>query len=351
MRFHVDADTGAAIGCWVTLDNPIAIPSVIVHASNLEPIEVEATLLRQDILDAGLHSTGMVGFIIDESRMPGITQAESVEIFESETKFCIYRRFSKSKNIEKKLFIFDCSIMPQKNIINNINNYFAIRHNFVERHGYETIITMIHNYFSKSIFLTGRPQVTRYVSGLRTMDFTIAALLRNPFEELAERLLFLNLVSKSSAPALLSSFMTGLEPAIEFASNLQFDDPRSLNLAFRKLTQQQRLALANPTTRMLACSLDERVERRHVTASLDHLSQMDLVGVRSKFAAFSQMLGDLMGADVVSNAEIETFHALGPLTDTLSRVGSVVDLLEHDLALYSFAEEAVDVGLGEKQSL
>lgn len=350
MRYNVETDSGSIISGWVAPENPMAIPRIIIDVDGREPIEMEAVDLRQDIIDAGLHATGRVGFRIDATLVPDIATAESVEIFESESRICVYRRLIKNKHIEKKIFIFDSSIMPQTKLINNINSFFAVRHNFIERHGYETILTIVHTYLSKSIFLSGRPNLARYSESLRSMEFSLAAMLRNPFEELAERLLFLKLVGKSRSSALLTNFMTGLEPAIELARDLPLDDRRALNAAFRRLTPPQRLALSNPMTRMLACNLDERVERRHVSTALDNLSQMELVGVRGKFVEFSQILNDLMGVDVTRGAEPETFQDTASLSETLSRVGSVTDLLEHDLALYSFTEEAVEVGLGDREA-
>lgn len=350
MRFDVVSDEGHIIRGWVTPDNPMQIPRVIVHASGLEAVEIQASIVQQDILEHGLHSTGVVGFEVSEQLMPGLAEAEIVEIFEAETKLCIYRRLVKSKNIQKKFFLFDAAVMPQRSIINNINKHFATRHNAIERHGYETIFYLVHNYFPPSIFLTGRPQFSRWGGALRGREFTIAALLRNPFEELAERMLFLNLAAKSSAAGLLGSFMTGLEPVLDLARDLKFEDKRALQATFRNLTPDQRLALGNPMTRMLAGNLDERIERRHVTTALDNLSQMDAVGIRTRFVEFSQMVADILGTNVVGNAELETFQTIDTLTDQLSRVSAVVDLLEHDLALFSFAEEAVETGLGLRQS-
>ena len=348
MRYNVEIDTGATISGWIAPENPTAIPRIIVDVEDNEPFEMEAVDLRDDIVDLGLHATGKVGFRISDAQVPNLATAESVELFEAETKICLYRRLIKDRHIEKKIFIFDGSIMPQARLMNNINSFFAIRHNFIERHGYETILTIIHTYLSKSIFLCGRPNLARYMESLRSMEFSVAAMLRNPYEELAERLLFLKLASTSPSSALLTSFMSGLGPALELVRDLQLDDRRALNSTFRRLTPAQTLALGNPMTRMLACNLDERIERRHVSIALDNLSQMELVGVRSKFVEFSQILNDLMGVDVTLGAEPETFQGTAALSETLGRVGSVTDLLEHDLALYSFAEEAVEVGLGEK---
>lgn len=54
-----------------------------------------------------------------------------------------------------------------------------------------------------------------------------AALLRDPFDELAERLHFLNLLSNSDALHLAPNFVTGVTPLIEMARDLPFHDPKA----------------------------------------------------------------------------------------------------------------------------
>jgi hypothetical protein len=345
MLFAIDSDLGVSISGWLAPDNPSEVPRLIIQADDGDPVEMQANQMRQDILDAGLHGVGQVGFVIDESIVPGLGSAETVELIDATSRICIYARSTSDRFVKKKLFLFDGSLVSNRSIINQINKRFASRHNYVERYGYDTLSNIIYSFGSRSVFLSGRPQYMRHINNLRTGEFIVTALLNDPFEELAERLLVLNLISKSNASDLLAGVTSGLEPAIDFAATIALDDRKALAKAFRALGGEQRQALANPTTRMLACALDEKADRRHVSVALEQLAQMELVGTRAKIAEFAHILGDLVGVELVPNPQVENLRSAAKLAEDLARIPAVVDLLEHDLALYSFAEEAVRNGL------
>jgi hypothetical protein len=80
---------------------------------------------------------------------------------------------------------------------------------------------------------------------------------------------------------------------------------------------------------------------RHVPAALENLASMELVGVRSRFRDFSALLAGILGHDLTGDYEPVAHPSISALADRLSRISLVADLLEADLALYSFAEESV----------
>lgn len=344
MFFNIDADDGRSIRGWVAPDNPSATPKLVVVTAGGE-IEVEANYPRPDIRDLGIHNTGMVGFDVNDSVVPNLQEVDDVEILEAESRMQIYRRFRIDRHLEKKLFLFDCSVAPQRRIIAAANRLFTLNYTNSERYSFETMLVIINNSFNKSIFISGRSNSSRYASYLADAGYATAAILRDPFEELAERLLLLRLLSKSDAAYLLPTFITGITPLIDFARDLAFDDQKALTAAFRRATEDQREAMRSPMTRTFGCNVDEFPERRNVSIALENLARMDVVGTRSRFRAFSHLLSDVIGADLVGQEEPVTFDTVKTFAAALARVGPVTDLLEHDLALYSYAEEAIDTAL------
>jgi hypothetical protein len=57
------------------------------------------------------------------------------------------------------------------------------------------------------------------------------------------------------------------------------------------------------------------------------------------------MMAQMLGADVLGPEEPASFQTVQVLAQSLSRIGIVADLLELDLALYAFADEAIVTGL------
>lgn len=348
MFFSIDADEGAAIRGWLAPDNPSAIPKILVRRPGQEDIEIPATIQRPDVRDLGVHATGLVGFQVDEKVVAGLERIDDVELLEADSGILIYRRFQKGRHIERKLFFFDSSIRPIEKLASQSKRLFTLNYPSTERYPFETMLVLINNSFNKSIFMSGRSSLPRYSHFLANAGFMTVALLSDPFEELAQRLILLNLIQKSDASHMMPRFFTGLAPLSDFARDLPLEDTKSLLAKFRVITDEERETLVSPLTRMFGCNPGETPERRHVAAALENLASMDLVGVRSRFHDFSALLAGLVGHDLTGDYEPVIHPSISALADRLSRISLVADLLEDDLALYSFAEESIGVALSDQ---
>lgn len=346
MIANIDADEGVRITGWIVPDNPSVTPTVIVVLPDGEEAIVHATILRADVVDLGFHhGTGMIGFVIDSAAVPNLQDVQELQLLALDGRIPIYRRFDISSFVESKLCFFDCSVMPQRRIAQNLRAQFALTYNNAQLHALETLISIVNNPNNKSVVITGRPNFTRYDWALRNAGYKIVALLRDPYEELAERLIFINLLGNSKAAHLLPQFVSDIQPLAEFARDLPLDSSSAMTAKFRAASPEQRAAISNPLVRMLGCGVDEIPEYRHVSTALDNLATMDLVGTRARFGDFRSVLKEIFGTDILGTNELEKPERVAKVQEMLSGMGIVSDLLEHDLHLYSLAVQAVDVGL------
>jgi hypothetical protein len=235
--------------------------------------------------------------------------------------------------------------MPQRRIMQRLSGHFALTYNYAQRYPLETTMMIVNNFSANSVLITGRPNFTRQYGLLRNAGYLIAALLRDPYEELAERLIFINLLANSKASHLLPQFVSDVPALVEFARDLPLSDEKALVGRFRAASPEQREALTSPMTRVFGCSIEQRPEHRHVSTALDNLGNADVVGVRARFGDFRSVLNNVLGADVLGQDELEMFDKVHETRDTLSKIGIVSDLLENDLNLYSYASEAITTGL------
>lgn len=347
MFFNIDADDGAAIRGWLAPDNPSALPKILVRRPGEEDIEISATIQRPDVRDLGVHATGLVGFLVDDKLVQGLAGVEDIELLEADTGILIYRRFKKGQHIERKFFLFDGSIRPIEKLGGRSRNLFTLTYASTERYAFETMLVLINNSFNKSIFMSGRSSFPRYSHFLSNAKFTTAALLSDPFEELAQRLVILSLIQKSNSTHMLPLLFTGLTALTNFVRDLPLEDPKGILAKFRNVTDEEREALISPMTRMFGCIPGETPERRHVSGALENLASMELVGVRSRFRDFSALLAGILGHDLTGDYEPVVHPSISALADRLSRISLVADLLEADLALYSFAEESIVSALSD----
>ncbi|MBV9065367.1 MAG: hypothetical protein JO004_06320 [Methylobacteriaceae bacterium] len=346
MLFNIDADEGSRIVLWLVPDNPGVTPSVVVLIPDREEIRISATVLRTDVVELGFHhASGMIGFIIDESIVPNLPEVQEIEILEGEGRIPIYRRYQISRHLEKKLCYFDLSVMPQRRLMQRLSGHFALTYNYAQRYPLETMMMIVNNMHAQSVLITGRPNFIRNYGLLRNAGYIITALLRDPYEELAERLIFINLLATSKAAHLLPQFVSDIPTLVDFARDISFADLKALTMKFRTATPEQREAMTSPMTRVFGCGIDERPEHRHVSTALDNLGTADVVGVRNRFGDFRTVLTNVLGADVIGQDELEMFDKVRDARELLAQIGVVSDLLENDLNLYSYASEAVKTGL------
>jgi hypothetical protein len=352
MHFIIDSDSGDEISGWLAPDNFSAVPHFIVSIPGRDEIVIAANVMREGIRDLGLHASGECGFRIGRDLVPDLPQLTDVELLEAETRLPIYRRFQPDIDIERKLFLFDCSLTPQRRMLAEIKSRFTLSYFNSERNGLETTIAIIANPSNKSTFISGRSFLIRYNDLLKDKGYLRAALLREPHEELAERLYFLNfLVKEGDADSSFSAYTTGVKDLLEFARDLPFNDPKALTSAFRGTNEQQRRDLASPMTRVFGCDVDEMPKHANVSRALDLLADFDVVGTRDHFPLFADLMTAAVGANIFGDEAPVVFQSVKNLAASLAKIGIVNDLLADDLALYSYVEDAIKEGAANPEGL
>lgn len=344
MFFNIDNDDGRSIGGWLVLDNPAETPSLIVAVPGRSELLVQADILRADIRDLGIHSTGMVGFCIDERKVPGLPALEDVTLLEAETRLLIFRR-SNPDHVRKKIFFFDPGILPQNTLAHAFERHFTMTYSGSEKYSLETMLVLINNHSAQSIVLHGRTNFNRYSAALNNAGFMRMALLREPFEEMAEKILYFKVLGRMRAASSLAPELAHFGPLIDFANDIPLDEPKSILAAFRRLDPDLRDRLSNPMTRLFGCNVDEHPQRRHVSVALENLAGMDVVGTKEGFDLFRDLVAGHVGRDVLAGAAPHRIELAATLGRTLGEIGLVADLLAYDLDLYQYASEAIAAAL------
>ena len=345
MQFQVDKDTGDLITGWVLLDDPDAIAKVRVSAPNTATVELDARAPRPALKNRGLHNTGTVGFRIDPRAFPGLTRAKDLEIRNVETDVLIYRR-RQDYHITGKLFRYEFQAMPQTQLDMLFMKHFALNYNAVERHTFDTLQSIVGNKASNSIYVAGRLMFNRYHRVLVDRGFRIVTALRDPYEELAERLLFLRYAASADRPAYLADYLTGFESLLKIAQQFDIANDNTLRKTFENLDDTQRAALSNPFVRSLACDLDELPEKRHIETALYNLSTFDLVGLYNRFDEFRSMMNDLMQVDILGTHQPAGVSWAPMIGAKLAQIEQVNEMLALDVELYSCVREAIEGALG-----
>jgi hypothetical protein len=341
MHFHIEETADNSVVGWVLPDNPATVPIIKVLRPDGSVEEILANTMRTDLRDKGMHETGMAGFVLDKSKLSGECGGNNFELRDSDKNVLLFRTFNQDQHLTQKLFRYDLSAMPVHNLDASFAKRFTLYYTGIERYPFDTLFGILNNPVAKSVYASGRPSFQRYEQLLKDREFKIVTLLRNPYEEMAERLLFAFFVSRPDSASFLSDHLSGLESLVELAKVMNFRDPGAVKSAISDASDEQRKALANPYLRALACGPDETPKPGHVEIALYKLSTMDIVCLRNRFDEFKSMLTDLLTVDVLGKLTPTELGAVQPLAETLADIRVVRDLIALDLDFYSFAEEAI----------
>ncbi|HET6377564.1 MAG TPA: hypothetical protein VFG05_04570 [Methylocella sp.] len=339
MLFNIDDDSGSRIIGWLAPDNPAATPKVIVHLDPDRHIVVDATAYRPLLKEQCLHNTGLCGFVITEKNCPGITAAKDLEIKDSENQILIYRRRSAPDLIQGKLLRLETQLVRSHNLDEALNRRFHMTYNALELMPEETTQRIFGLMFTKSLYLSGRVFWQAWEPLARDNGFRAAILLRDPFEELAERLLILKWASLSGSEPAAGFLGRALQSSASIFRTVDLTDLTALQGVLSRPPEELRGALFNPLVYQLAApNAFDPPPAPETASALDSLAAIDAVGLRSDSRAFLELLAAVLDLpQPLPDVTLGTGPAVSGLADKLRELEAARALIEMDLEVYAEA--------------
>jgi hypothetical protein len=343
MLFSIDNDAGSQIIGWVMPNNPSATPRVRVIVDGKVRHVIEATIFRPLLKEQGLHSTGICGFAITEKNCPGITKLEHVELRDDETGLLLFRRRPKSGILAAKLFRLEPRIIPRSAINEALIPFFHMAYTSLELQNEETLTSIFSIPFTDSLYLTGRIFFRAFEHQIKDRGFKSAILIRDPFHELAERMLVLRLLGNDSSGK-VALFPSDVRKASRQFRDLDLSNADPMRKLLRSLDENSHKILSNPLTQVLANkSITETVNRTSLGAALDSLSEIDIVVPSDEVLRFFDLVGamleteDVFAVDTTAPKSYENIVAVSDILKTLPEAHAI---LEYDIELHSLVSEA-----------
>ncbi|MGF1446553.1 MAG: hypothetical protein ACFBRM_10180 [Pikeienuella sp.] len=337
MLFNVEADQGHEIVGYLVPDSFTDIPRLALFSRGQMLWAGQAAEPRPALVASGRHRTGQCGFRIGPTAVPDLAQRGDVELRCMATGLTIYRRFAGRPVVARRVFRLETRCVPLTRFDRELEPFFQAWHPQIDRYGAETIDQLFLLNGRGSSYASGRLQVPGH-GALADGSVAVLLLLRDPFEELAERLSVLSGARGPVARHLPLRERLALAPAIEAVRSVDLAAPRALRRAIRRLDEAAAAALSNPLTRQLTRPVPgELCAADAVATALRTLSSFDLVSVADLPGYFETGVGALLG--VPAPLPIRDPHAaeIGEIADTLSRIGAVEAMLECDLEVYASA--------------
>lgn len=345
MLFSIEADQGNRIVGYLVPDDYSGSPSLRIEDGGGAIAVLPCLEERAALVVAGRHATGRCGFTIDDTVVPGLASKDDLELYDAETGILIYRRRRASQVAHQRIFRLETHLFPLWRLDDGIERKFQYFHKGIERHGRETATQLFLLNSATSLYLSGRLGFRSYEDYIND-TFRCITLIRDPYAELAERLLTLKHVRKFGDELLGARDMIAYDAAIDFAQGIESDD-RVLRRAFRTMPKAAIANFANPLTRQLTVSsADEPPPKGAIARALDALSSFAIVGLREYQHLFIEELEALLGAPPGTLPVIREFPSVGELAAHLQCVPEAELLIEQDLEIYHTAKSALEDSLG-----
>ncbi len=276
MLFYIDEDLGVQIQGWLLPENPSATPRVRVESEGREPIVIEAQYPRASIKEQNLHDTGIVGFVVFEGNMPGLSQLTDLRIYAEDTGLLIYAR-ARPGDVDGKLFRLETGLRRLQALDDAVGARFQMSHPGLDWAPSETVHATMRVAYAHSIYVSGRFQLRAVDYVLRQVGFRLGVLVRDPAAELYDRLVSIAAgrpeageIAEPAVAARIAAELRGvdLESAAEIADALGRLDGEALE------------RLSDPLTRQLTAAVaSEPLGPGAARDALNALADFDVVGV------------------------------------------------------------------------
>lgn len=341
MNFCVYQDTGAEIQGYIVPDGFSTKPCIRVRINDEDR---ETEILPWVYVDGaralGAHETGNVGFVLNDDNIPGISTASKLEIYDPETRLTIYRR-AQPEYIPKKVLRIETAYLPHRELDLGVKPYFQFFECGVERFGFETVRQMLEIIHQPSVYVSGRILLKAYLVYIGYNIDTTMLALRDPFYELATRIIVFSRSNKHEFSFVSPRDKLLFKPVMNLFEGLAFQDEEAVITAIKHAPKETLNLLASPFTHQLVAanptdvpSLDD------VTKALDALSQFTVFDPGQDDTSYPKLIAANLGVPenvVQMKPPVETIHQLA---DVLRKISRVQHLLEVDLLLYHFIQRA-----------
>jgi hypothetical protein len=344
MLFSIDEDVGGRLVGWVMPDNPAVTPRIIVHLDSHNHVVIDAFVFRPLLKQRGLHNTGICGFVLDENNCRGLTSADKLEIYDGDNNLLIYRRRPNAGLIDKKFFRLEHQLFRSVSLDELLQPHFHMTYPALELLSEETIRSILSLPFTTSIYASGRVFWRVWEPLLRDRGYMVGVLLRDPYHEIAERLLILKLAGSPQGGAITDSLGPVVEAAAAHLRGVDLQDLSSLDALLAAAPVELRAILYNPLTYLLSAQNAFDPPPLPATAvALESLADMDAIGLRQDTSPFFETVSTILDLPHSLKAiSLPTNTTVLQWADLLRERPVVRSQIEMDLEVYQTVANIIE---------
>lgn len=334
MLFSIEYDHGAELRLYLVPDSGGGEPALRILSGGVEVKVMAPNQARPELVGAGRHSTGMCGFIVNDSVLPGIAGMQDLDFIEVDSGLSVYRR-PHERFIKQKIFRLETHLLPLWRIDDALRDHFQYWYRGIDRRGYETSQQVFCIANLDSAYISGRLFIKSIEYYLNT-GFKSVALFRDPHVELAERLIILKNATAKTKELLGPRDSLTFEPVMDYLSEEVSElEEEPLRRMFKRAPQEVLGPLSNPLVRQLSCTNpDEMPKKTAIAQSLLALSSFEVVSLRSDSKHFTEAICEMLGLPHDAIPVMNEFGRVNELAQKLKAIHEVEGVIDYDMNIY-----------------
>jgi hypothetical protein len=340
LLFNLEFDHGDVLEGYLIPDGFSDQPAIRVLGEEGDLLRMQCAEPRPAVVQSGRHETGLVGFRLDDTVLPGLASRRLLEIRDARSGILIYRRPGARHHVPLKVFRMEFQMLPLLKLDHHCGKHFQYELTGMERFGQETALQAFHLNAVDSIYLSGRLHLRNFEEFF-DKGFQVVGYLPDPYYEMASRIALLKRLSQTQITILGERDRLALASAAAHFAEVVLDDERSLKKALQTAGPRLRDVFVSPATRQLVrFTSDQPVSRRDVASAIDLLSRFAVVGQDGAPMHFENAIAELLDLPLEDIPSVSRHSILDAIAARLRRLPIVEGLLETDLILHHYVREA-----------
>jgi hypothetical protein len=339
MYFNVYSDTGTTVEGYLIPDGFSSQPKIVVQCYGTSFGPFPCDIFLPGPYEHKHHATGIVGFRLDETKVPNLSLVSDLEISDADSGFIFYRR-PLPAHIAKRIFRLETQFVPHQELDRSLKPYFQFYAVAAEKYGAETTRQMLEIVNQPSSYVSGRI-ILKSIQRYFTAETIRVTSLRDPFYELALRLWSVAASARRRLSFISERDEILFKPAISYFAAANFSDIEDVKRKVRSAPKEVISLFESPFTHQLvSANPTDKVSRDGLSGALDALSQFTIFCPDETDSQLATDLAELLN---LSPTEISFAPARSPfleLADALREVNILEQVLETDLVLFYFIKKA-----------
>lgn len=343
MMFNVHTDATDELSGYMVPNSFSGKASIYVTSGGKAVYQGPCEHVLEEVVKAGRHDTGQVGFHLNEENVPGLSSMDDLSVFDGDTGILIYRRNHEDLNLQRRVFRLETCLGIPSSYRDAMMPNFAYSVSDIHLYGFETVGQLFNLTTYPSMYFEGRVHIKPHQRYLNENLFSFVSVT-DPFVALATVLTAISDEERAILGEMDDREYTVFMPVVALLDGIDRNFSDKIARRLRSAPKDVLTALESPLVGLLTGTTPGvGGARGDVPFALDVLSQFDMTILERQSEQSHDELAYTLGIPKVGLRPLQLSPAVEELAETLRELSFLHIVLENDLIVYHCLEQSVEL--------